>query len=271
MTCKNERTIIFEEIILPETPEIATSSIHTSAKGSIPGEVILSTPEFFGAIWEQKPRVAVFDCDGTLWSPDAGSGFMKWTIETKLLSKEATKWLTGRHAEYRDGKVDEETICGEMVTVYQGIPEKALRESAREYFKEHIQPYLFPELISAMQELQEEDVEIWAVSSTNNWMIEEALRELGITHEKILAACVEVVGGVATDQLRYVPTGPTKAVQLRRVGIEKPDVVFGNSVHDVAMMEMAKRAFPVNPSEGLQKVAVEKSWPVYYPAAIRPA
>ncbi|MBS1816058.1 MAG: haloacid dehalogenase-like hydrolase [Acidobacteria bacterium] len=259
------------ESILASSSSISTSSIHTSAKGSIPDEVVLSTQEFYQAIWEQEPKVAVFDCDGTLWSPDAGSGFMKWTIDTGLLSKEAAGRLTARHLEYHQGKVDEETICGEMVTIYEGISEEDLRASARAYFNEHIEPHLFPELVSVMQEMQAAGVEIWAVSSTNDWMIEEALKGLGVGREKILAACVEVLRGKATATLRDVPTGPAKAVSLRRVGIDRPDVVFGNSVHDLAMMEMAKRAFPINPSEGLQKLAVEKGWPVYYPAAIRPA
>lgn len=256
---------------VPETHEVTTASAHTAASGSIPGEQVLSTQEFFNAVWEMQPKTAIFDCDGTLWSPDAGSGFMKWTIDTELLSREAVERITSRHAEYHEGRVDEETICGEMTSIYAGISESDLRASARAYFNKHIEPYIFPELVSVMQELQSAGVEIWAVSSTNNWMIEEALAGLGIGHEKILAACVEVAEGLATETIRNVPTGPSKATSLRAIGIERPDVVFGNSVHDAAMLEMAARAFPVNPSSGLQELAVEKGWPVYYPAAIRKA
>lgn len=255
---------------MSNTPETSIDTTHQAAKGPIEGEKVLSTEAFYESIWQVEPKLAVFDCDGTLWSPDAGSGYMNWTIDTGLLSPAATERLKKRHAMYHQGLVDEETICGEMTSIYAGIPEADLRASAREYFEKHIFPHIFPEMVALIQELQDANVEIWAVSSTNNWMIEEALRGIGITHEKILAACVEVKDGIATETIVNVPTGPTKATSLKRLGIHQPDVVFGNSVHDAAMLEIAKRPFPVNPSEGLQRLSVEKNWAVYYPAAIRP-
>ena len=32
------------------------------------------------------------------------------------------------------------------------------------------------------------------------------------------------------------------------MGVTAPDAVFGNSVHDAAMLAIARRAFPVNPT-----------------------
>jgi hypothetical protein len=43
--------------------------------------------EFERLVFECKPRVAVFDCDGTLWSGDAGYGFMAWSLEQGLVSR----------------------------------------------------------------------------------------------------------------------------------------------------------------------------------------
>jgi phosphoserine phosphatase len=45
-------------------------------------------------------------------------------------------------------------------------------------------------------------------------------------------------------------------------------VVFGNSIHDAAMLEMAARAFPVNPSPALVEIASQRGWSVFYPAAV---
>jgi len=78
----------------------------------------LSTEELFSSVRSLAPQTAVFDCDGTLWLPDSGSGFMRWSIETGLLSREQADWIENRHLEYRNGNVDEITICGEMVQVY---------------------------------------------------------------------------------------------------------------------------------------------------------
>src|ERR1700743_542757 len=65
----------------------------------------LSTSEFHSAVYSLSPSVAVFDCDGTLWSGDAGVGFMKWTIETGLVSREATDWIDSRYRGYMKGEV----------------------------------------------------------------------------------------------------------------------------------------------------------------------
>jgi phosphoserine phosphatase len=113
--------------------------------------------------------------------------------------------------------------------------------------------------------LRETGSEIWAVSSTNNWVIEEGVREFGIQPDRILAARIAVRDRVITDELLDVPTDEGKAEALRRVGIPEPDAVFGNSIHDAAMLEMARRAFPVNPSPGLVEIAAKHGWPVYYP------
>ena len=62
----------------------------------IPAAQILTTPEFHAAVHALSPRTAVFDCDGTLWSGDAGSAFMRWTIDKCLLSRASTDWLDDR-------------------------------------------------------------------------------------------------------------------------------------------------------------------------------
>src|SRR5262245_21606140 len=72
--------------------------------------------EFLDFVAALKPRLVVFDCDGTLWSGDAGQDFFYWEIEQKLIPSEVAQWAVPRYAEYREGKVTEEQMCGEMVT-----------------------------------------------------------------------------------------------------------------------------------------------------------
>jgi phosphoserine phosphatase len=230
----------------------------------------LSTSEFYSAIHELSPKVAVFDCDGTLWSGDAGSGFMNWTIETGLVSREATDWIDARYRGYLKGDVSEVAICGEMVQMYQRLREDEMRRAAKAFFESQVERNIFPEMLALVEELGGKGVEIWAVSSTNNWVIEEGVRRFGIPAERVLAACVEVKDGVVTDVLRDVPTDEGKVSALRSAGVTSPDAVFGNSVHDAAMLEIARRAFPVNPSAALVERSAAEGWAVYYPASVRP-
>jgi phosphoserine phosphatase len=232
---------------------------------------LLSTTDFEAAVHALSPRIAVFDCDGTLWSGDAGSTFMQWTVETGLLSREAIDWLDARYRGYKRGTVSELEICGEMVQVYHGLRESELRRAAKEFFAARIERNIFPELQRLITDLQRDGVDIWAVSSTNDWVIEEGVQRFIIPANRVLAARVEVREGIITDNLLDVPTDEGKVASLRNAGITAPDAVFGNSVHDAAMLAIARRAFPVNPTPALVERSAAESWPIYFPASVRPA
>jgi len=195
---------------------------------------------------------------------------MNWTVETGLVSREATDWIDARYRGYLKGDVSELAICGEMVQMYQRLREDEMRRAAKTYFESQVERNIFPEMVTLVEELRGKGVDIWAVSSTNNWVIEEGVQRFGIPPERVLAARVEVKNGVVTDVLRDVPTDEGKVTALRRVGVTKPDAVFGNSIHDAAMLAIARRAFPVNPTPELVERCAQEGWPVYYPASVRP-
>jgi phosphoserine phosphatase len=230
--------------------------------------VLRSTPdEFRQSVLAPAPHVAVFDCDGTLWGGDAGLGFMNWSIETGLLSRDGSGWIEDRHRLYRKDQVSELQICGEMVQVYAGLREDELRRAAARYFTSQVEPQIFPEMQTLVADLFSAGAEIWAVSSTNNWVIEEGVRRFGIAPERVLAARVRIQQGLITSDLIDVPTDGGKAESLRRAAVH-PDAVFGNSIHDFAMLEMARRPFPVNPTPALAEAASQRGWAVFYPAAV---
>jgi phosphoserine phosphatase len=193
---------------------------------------------------------------------------MTWSMEAGLLSRDASDWIDARHRLYRQDQVSELEICGEMVQVYAGLREEELRRAAARYFAAHIEALIFPEMEALIADLRAAGTEIWAVSSTNHWVVEEAARRFGISLERVLAACVRVQDGVITSDLIDVPTDEGKAGSLRRVGIPAPDAVFGNSIHDAAMLEMAQRPFPINPSPALAELAAQRGWAVFYPEAV---
>jgi phosphoserine phosphatase len=228
----------------------------------------LSPSEFHRAVLARAPRTAVFDCDGTLWSGDAGYDFMLWSINTGLVSRNAADWIDSRYRLYLSGDISELAICGEMVQLYTGLEETELRRAASTFFRAQVQPHIFPEMKRLVADLRATNCEIWAVSSTNNWVIEEGVRDFGIPPERVLAARVAVVNGRITSTLIDVPTDEGKALSLQRVDRAQPDVVFGNSIHDAAMLAIARAPFAVNPTPALVEIAVERNWPVFIPAAI---
>jgi HAD superfamily phosphoserine phosphatase-like hydrolase len=232
--------------------------------------VCLSPKDFIHSVLSLEPAIAVFDCDGTLWEGDSGYDFMVWSIEEGIVSRNASDWIDSRYRLYRAGSVSELAMCGEMVQIYDGLREVEIRKAAAEFFDSRVKAKIFPELRALVLALKSAGTELWAVSSTNNWVIEEGLRGFDIGADRILAARVQVTGGVITSDLIDVPTDERKAVALTQAGVTTPDAVFGNSIHDFAMLQMARHPFPVNPSAALRKLAIQNGWPIYYPEAIFP-
>ena len=226
-----------------------------------------TTEEFERLVFECKPKVAVFDCDGTLWGGDAGYGFMAWTLEQGLVSRSTHDWIDSRYRDYRAGNVSEAAMCGEMVQMYAGLRDAELRDAAARYVDEFVRKHIFEELFALVVKLKKAGIELWAVSSTNRWVIAEGLRDFGIPEQRILAADVRVKDGIITSEILDVPTDEAKATALKRVGLSRPDAVFGNSIHDLAMLELARCAFPVNPSPALKDAAAKKGWGYYRPRA----
>jgi phosphoserine phosphatase len=227
-----------------------------------------SLEEFRQAVRSVAPQTAIFDCDGTLWNGDAGIGFLNWSVEAGLLSRNASDWIDARHRLYRQDQVSELDICGEMVQVYASLRDEELHRAAARYFAQQVESQIFPEMQALVADLRAAGTDIWAVSSTNNWVIEEGVRRFDIAPNRVLAARVRVHEGLITSDLVEVPTDEGKAEALRRAGLPHPDAVFGNSIHDAAMLSIARHAFPVNPTPALVEMAAQRGWTVYYPAAV---
>ena len=227
--------------------------------------------KFADSILTLHPRVAVFDCDGTLWSGDSGADFFYWQINRGMFPHDVAERAAARYADYKQGKVDETIMCGEMVTINAGNPVEMLQEAAEEFFTSIVEKRIFPEMLRLTRELESIGCEVWAVSSTNDWVVREGVKRFGIPRRRVLAASVQIEDGQITDCLIRVPSGQGKATAIAEVINKQVDVCFGNSIHDAAMLELALHPFAVNPNRDLEKIAREKNWQIYWPSGTRKA
>lgn len=224
--------------------------------------------EFLDSVLRLRPQLAVFDCDGTLWRDDAGEGFFDWELKRGVVSDEIVRWARPRYADYKAGKVSEDDMCGEMVTMHCGLADAEVQRVAAEYFEENFTGQIFPEMRELVRRLQQAGCDLWVVSSTNEWVIRAAMKHFGISDDKVLAAAAEIANGRVSDRLRMLPTGFGKPKAIREVIGKVPDVAFGNSRWDTEMLQMAGHAFAVNPFPELEKTAREEGWTVYWPDGV---
>ena len=225
----------------------------------------LTTENFLQSVLGLRPRIAAFDCDGTLWSGDAGENFFAWEIDKGVVSPEVARAMRDRYAEYKAGKVTEEDMCGEMVSMHNGLTETVMMTAAREFMSSAFPGRIFPEMMDLVRRLQQQGCEIWVVSSSNEWIIRAGLEQFGIDADRILAAKAQMNGELVSESLVRVPSGPGKPKALREVVNREIDAAFGNSHWDTEMLMMAKHAFAVNPNPDLEAIARERGWTIYFP------
>ena len=205
---------------------------------------------------------------------DVGERFFDWELREGNTLSEAFRGGLGRslrerYASYKRGEVDETTMCGEMVTMHRGISEERMMEAATGFFDQFFVEQIFPEMRELVRRLQENGCQIWAVSSSNEWVIRAGMKHFGIPESRILASKVELDGGMVTDRLIRVPSGAGKPTALREVVRKSIDAAFGNAKWDTEMLAMAEHAFAVNPNPDLEAVARKNGWPIYFPEGIR--
>lgn len=229
------------------------------------------TNEFLDSIVRLQPRVAAFDCDGTLWPGDAGERFFDWELKQgDVVDAALDRPMRNRYAAYKRGEVDETAMCGEMVTMHRGIAESRIMDAASRFFDQFFVAQIFPEMRELVRRLQENSCEIWVVSSSNEWVIRGGMKYFGIPESRVLAAKVELEGPTLTDRLIRVPSGTGKPQVLREIVKKDVDAAFGNSCWDTEMLAMAKHAVAVNPNPDLEATARERGWRVYFPEGTRP-
>jgi len=212
--------------------------------------------------------VAAFDCDGTLWTGDAGEGFLSWELRQRLVSDEIAAWIQPRYAAYKNGQVKEEDMCGEMAFMHYGLSETLVQSAADQFFEENFVHQIFPEMRDLVKKLQDQGSDIWAVSSSNEWIIRAAMRHFGVPQTRILAASVQVDNGTITDHLIRVPSGEGKTKAIREVLTGALDAAFGNSKWDVEMLALAGHAYAVNPNPDLEGIARKRGWRIYFPDSV---
>jgi HAD superfamily phosphoserine phosphatase-like hydrolase len=231
-----------------------------------PETTFQTSTQFVDSVLRLAPRVSAFDCDGTLWSGDAGETFLDWEIKRGVVSSAVGLAMRARYAEYKAGKVSEDEMCGEMVTMHKGLSDAAMLETATEFMTSSFPGFIFPEMKELVHRLQKQGCEIWAVSSSNEWVIRAGMTQFGIPDGRILAAKVELDNGIVTDRLVCIPSGPGKPKALREVAGKEIDAAFGNSKWDLDMLAIAKHAFAVNPNPDLERAARQRGWAIYFPS-----
>ena len=183
-------------------------------------------------------KVVVFDADGTLWRGDVGEAHLRHLDPCGQNGDEAN--AEEPHLIY--AKACEEDIeYGYRLGTQLLAPRSELEvlrscEDAWGHHRSETFAYVQP----ILDEIRSLGGECWVVSASHRWIIEVAVKDFGIPSDRVIAGDLWCDSGHLTERVKEpFPNGPGKAAAIhQRIGV-KPRIAFGNSMHDVAMMECA--------------------------------
>ena len=196
------------------------------------------------------PEVAVFDADGTLWPGDIGEGFLKWLIANKKLKD--VDYSQDIYGKYEEICEDDHAKCyAYAVQLMQGLAVKDIQTWAHDFFEKEIKPTIFPMQKVLIQDLEKRGVQVWIVSASGQWLVDQAAETLGISPEHVIGIRTETNNGIITDKIIPPVTyraGKVEAIQ--KYIKQRPVLAAGNAMTDYEMLMYAKElSIVINPQK----------------------
>jgi len=211
-----------------------------------------------------SPPVAAFDADNTLWSKDIGEAFLRWLIAGRILKN--VNHDSDVYGDYeRRVEKDRTSAYAWAVSTMEGLRLTDVRLWSAQLA--YAWPNYRPLMRTLVRELKNEGFDVWIVSASNAWTVQEAAKYVGIEPDRVLGITCDVKDGTVTGNVQIPITcnkGKVEAIQ-KYIG-RRPTLAFGDSLGDLEMLEYAAQPMVVLdcalPNTPLSNLASQRHWPV---------
>jgi HAD superfamily hydrolase (TIGR01490 family) len=154
-------------------------------------------------------------------------------------------------------------------------PVSQVQEIVAETLHELIDPIVYDEAVTLIEEHREAGRDIVIVSSSGAEVVEPIGQMLGANH--IIATRMVIDEGRYTGEISYYAYGPTKAEAIREIAAAngydlEQSYAYSDSQTDLPMLDVVGHPVAVNPDKELARVARERDWPIvrfHRPVAMR--
>jgi len=179
------------------------------------------------------PGVACFDWDETCASGDLGEFLLKmldangekWAEYERLISKGFVPAAYAQAAMILAGKTREAAalVCSEAVDLAISSASVVIR----------------PEISALIGAFQLAGWDVWVVTASTPYVVEEAALKVGVERERVLGMRLAVVDGLYTKAIDGpVCYGPGKVDAIMRAIGQKPDFAAGDTWTDLEMFNL---------------------------------
>lgn len=187
----------------------------------------------------QKPLIAAFDADGTLWDTDLGENFFHYQIDQKHVPLPANPFE--HYLEMKKINNDPRSAYLWLAQINQGKSVEQVRKWAQEAF-ETIKPNpIFSEQQRLIDVFKNHGVQIYIVTASIKWAVEPGAIALGLSSENVIGVETVVNNGIITDTPILPITYRTGKVEALLAHTKKTHPFFasGNTMGDYELLDNA--------------------------------
>jgi HAD superfamily hydrolase (TIGR01490 family) len=211
---------------------------------------------------------AFFDLDKTIIARSSSLAFSRPFYASGLINRRTVLRSTYAQFVYLAGGADHdqmERMREYLQSMVAGWPVAQVREIVAETLHELIDPIVYDEALTLIEEHRDAGRDIVIVSSSGAEVVEPIGGMLGADH--VVATRLVIADGRYTGEIEYYAYGPTKAEAIaemaERYGYDLAACyAYSDSQTDLPMLEMVGNPVAVNPDRELARAASERDWPV---------
>ena len=236
------------------------TTTRTAQSDMVPGRCLSS--------FEMTRSAAFFDLDKTIIARSSSLAFSRPFYASGLINRRTV--LRSGYAQfvYLAGGADHdqmERMRQYLQSMVAGWPVAQVREVVAETLHELIDPIVYDEAVTLIEEHRAQGRDIVIVSSSGYEVVEPIGQMLGA--DRVVATRMVIDDGKYTGEIDYYAYGPTKAEAIRDMAAEhdydlSTSYAYSDSQTDLPMLEVVGHPTAVNPDKELAKIAAEREWPV---------
>lgn len=284
----NKTAVLFLLLIFIVPESLANNLICPVSKKWVPAVKREIKSQIKNLKKKSRP-LATLDWDNTLIYGDVGEATLKHQIDTRAFSFDANFWqlIPGNvrsrlKALHHNDPQDEfsklfwqtyENMCATKgdqacyvwtVQLMTGLSPDEVRRQAQNVIKNFSSrgPCYYPQMKKLVKELKKAGVDVWIVSASTQWIVEEAARHVGVDADHVIGMLPKVKNGRITAQMERVTYREGKAQAIQNIIGKPPDFAAGDSNTDLEMLLMAEgmRLVIDRGKEPLMTTARQKGW-----------
>ncbi|MCB9109783.1 MAG: haloacid dehalogenase-like hydrolase [Anaerolineales bacterium] len=209
--------------------------------------------------------IVVSDMMGTLTTGSPFLGLVDWVKHNQ--SKLRANWyMTSIMPSYvlaKRGLIDwqkwgQKLMIDSLAYIKDATPENVMHAS--EWVVEHdLWKKRREDVVARLIKHREDGANVYIASSVVEPFIEPFAKRIGAetigTPVEIVDGRLRMVGGLVADEKKIEQV-------LSRLGVERVDVAYGDTILDVPLLEHADRPVAVYPEARLKKIAMERGWEI---------